>query len=142
MTEKELADEIGEASRLLSALIAEQSRLPDELRTAQERGDVPAMICLRRRFGEIGVYVSAAQIKNLRLEILSLEKEHARAKIAAEREREKLPAAEARFATARAEFDRANGAYLAASEYARSLPSRIGQAKLRLDVLQREQFAA
>jgi len=142
MTDKELVDEIGEASRLLDALIAEQSRLPGEVREAQDRGDVPAMIRLRQRAGEIGLHINATQIKLLRLEIASLEQEHEKAKVAAEGEREKLPAAEARFAEARAAFDRANGAYLDAREYARSLPVRIGQAKLRLDVLQHEQSAA
>ena len=142
MADKELVDEIGEASRLLEALIAEQARLPGEIRAAQDHGDVPAMIRLRQRAGEIALHVNAAQIGALRLEIASLEREHARAKIAVEGEREKLPAAEAQFAAARAAFDRANGAYIAASEYARSLPSRIGQAKMRLAVLQREQAAA
>jgi chromosome segregation ATPase len=137
-----LVDEIGEASRLLNELSAEQARLPGEIREAQERGDVPGMVRLRHRAGEIGLHINATQIKLLRLEIASLEQEHEKAKAAAEREREKLPAAEERFAEARAAFARANGAYLTASEYARSLPARIGQAKLRLDVLRREQSAA
>jgi hypothetical protein len=142
MADKELVDEIGEASRLLDALIAEQARLPGEIRAAQERGDVSAMIRLRQRAGEIGLHVSAAQIKSQRLEVLSLEREYEAAKVAAAREREKLPAAEARFAEARAAFALSNAGYLHAAEYARSLPGRIGQAKLRLDVLQREQSAA
>jgi len=132
MADKELVDEIGEASRLLNELIAEQACLPGEMRAAQDHGDVPAMIRLRQRAGEIGLHVSAAQIKSLRLEIVSLEKEYEGAKVAAAFAREKLPAAEAQFAEARAAFDRANGAYIAAAEYARSLPARIGQAKMRL----------
>jgi chromosome segregation ATPase len=142
MTEKELVDEIGEAARLLDSLTTEQARLPAEIRAAQDRGDVPGMVRHRKRAGEIGLHVSAAQIKSLRLEIISLQQQYEAAKAAAEREREKLPAAEAQFASARAAFDRANGAYIAASEYARSLPGRIGQAKMRLDVLQHEQSAA
>ena len=142
MADKELVDEIGEASRLFEALIAEQARLPGEIRAAQEIGDVPAMIRLRQRAGEIALHVNAAQIGALRLEIASLEREHARAKIAAEGEREKLPAAEALFAEARAAFNRSNASYLHAAEYARSLPGRIGQAKMRLDALHHEQSAA
>jgi len=142
MTDKELADEIGDAARLLDSLTTEQTALPAEIRSAQEIGDVPAMIRHRKRAGEIGLHVNAAQIKLLRLEIISLESEHEAAKIAAADAREKLPAAEALFTAARAAFDRSNAGYLHVSEHARSFPGRIGQAKLRLDILQREQSAA
>lgn len=68
-TAVDLAEQIGECQRQLEALEIEAEELPRKVQDAGHRGDAEAIVKARLRAQELPLYISATQVRLLRLRI-------------------------------------------------------------------------